>query len=47
MDFIEKIFGWAPDGDSGALELVLFIIPLILIAYCVYRRVRSRMWWIS
>jgi hypothetical protein len=31
MDFIEKIFGIAPDGGSGVLELLIFIIPLLLI----------------
>lgn len=28
MDFIEKIFGIDPDGGSGILELLLFLIPL-------------------
>ncbi len=29
MDFIEQIFGIAPDGGSGTLELALFAMPLI------------------
>lgn len=29
MDFIEKIFGIAPDGGSGTLEALLFVIPII------------------
>lgn len=29
MDFIERIFGFAPDGGSGAFEFLLFAIPLI------------------
>ena len=29
MDFIERIFGIAPDGGSGLLELLLFLIPLV------------------
>jgi hypothetical protein len=27
MDFIERIFGLAPDGGSGLLEILLFAIP--------------------
>jgi hypothetical protein len=32
MDFIERIFGIAPDGGSGALEFLLFAIPICGIA---------------
>jgi hypothetical protein len=32
MDFIERIFGLSPDGGSGLLELLLFLIPLLGIA---------------
>jgi hypothetical protein len=28
MDFIERIFGIAPDGGSGSLEVLLFVIPV-------------------
>jgi hypothetical protein len=28
MDFIEQIFGVSPDGGSGTLELLLFLIPI-------------------
>jgi hypothetical protein len=28
MDFIEQIFGVSPDGGSGILELLLFLIPV-------------------
>jgi hypothetical protein len=28
MDFIERIFGVAPDGGSGILELLLFLISI-------------------
>lgn len=28
MDFIERIFGFSPDGGSGLFELALFLIPL-------------------
>jgi hypothetical protein len=29
MDFIERIFGFSPDGGSGLFELLLFLIPLL------------------
>ena len=41
MDFIERIFGFAPDGGSGALEFLLFAIPIAGLAYLYVRR-RSR-----
>jgi len=28
MDFIERLFGVAPDGGSGALEAALLVVPL-------------------
>jgi hypothetical protein len=28
MQFIESLFGVSPDGGSGTLELLLFLIPL-------------------
>jgi len=37
MDFIEKIFGFAPDGGSGAFEVLLFLIPVVGL-YLLYRR---------
>ena len=39
MDFIEHIFGLAPDGGSGSLEFLLFVIPLVGLALLrKYRR---------
>jgi hypothetical protein len=38
MDFIEKLFGIAPDGGSGSLELLLFLVPLAGILYLAHRR---------
>jgi hypothetical protein len=38
MDFIERIFGIAPDGGSGSLEFLLFLIPLAGLAWLIYRR---------
>jgi hypothetical protein len=43
MDFIERIFGIAPDGGSGSLEVLLFLVPLAGIAWLALRaRARSR-----
>jgi hypothetical protein len=36
MDFIERIFGIAPDGGSGTFEMLLFLIPLAGL-YLIYR----------
>ena len=38
MDFIERIFGFAPDGGNGTLEMLLFLIPIAGIAYLVMKR---------
>jgi len=38
MDFIERIFRFAPDGGSGSLEFLLFAVPLAGIAYLALRR---------
>ena len=32
MDFIEKIFGVAPDGGDGSFELLLLILPIVGLA---------------
>jgi preprotein translocase subunit YajC len=43
MDFIERIFGFAPDGGSGSLEFLLFALTIAGIAYLiVYRRQRRK-----
>jgi hypothetical protein len=42
MDFIEKIFGFAPDGGDGSFEFWLFAIPLAGVSYLALRRFRSR-----
>jgi hypothetical protein len=42
MDFIEKIFGIAPDGGSGALEFLLFAIPIAGIAFLFAKKQRWR-----
>ena len=42
MDFIERVFGVAPDGGSGALEFLLFLIPIVGLALVAWRRRRPR-----
>ena len=42
MDFIEQLFGIAPDGGSGALEFLLFALPIAGIVCLAYVRRRSR-----
>ncbi len=37
MDFIEKIFGFSPDGGSGTFEVLLFVIPIVGL-YLLYKR---------
>ena len=42
MDFIERIFDFAPDGGSGLFEMLLFVIPIAgILAVREWRR-RSR-----
>ena len=41
MDFIERLFGLAPDGGSGSLEFLLFLIPVAGIVWIVAARRRS------
>ena len=44
MDFIERIVGISPDGGSGALEMLLLMLPgVALLAFGVWRRVRHAM----
>lgn len=42
MDFIERLFGFAPDGGSGSFEFLLFLIPVIGILALREVRKRSR-----
>jgi hypothetical protein len=28
MKFIEQIFGLSPDGGTGSLEVLLFVVPI-------------------
>lgn len=38
MDFIERIFGFAPDGGDGSFEFLLFAIPIAGLGYLLWRR---------
>jgi len=42
MDFIERIFGFSPDGGDGSFEFLLFAIPLAGIVYLALRRRRRK-----
>lgn len=46
MTFIERLFGLAPDNGSGALEFLLFAVPiaiaLLVSAVRVSRRIHRR-----
>jgi hypothetical protein len=42
MDFLERIFGFSPDGGSGLFEALLFLIPLAGIAAIYVARSRAR-----
>jgi hypothetical protein len=42
VDFIERIFGIAPDNGSGSLEFLLFLIPLAGLALLLKYRRASR-----
>jgi hypothetical protein len=41
MDFIERIFGFAPDGGDGSWEFLLFAIPVAGIAYLLWAAARK------
>jgi len=40
MDFIERVFGFAPDGGSGLAEVLLFLIPAV--AFFLWRLARRK-----
>ena len=42
MDFIEKIFGFSPDGGFGAFEVLMFVIPIVGLYLLRQRRSSSR-----
>ena len=42
MDFIERIFGFSPDGGDGSFEFMLFLVPIVLIVLVAYWRRPAR-----
>jgi hypothetical protein len=38
MDFIERVFGFAPDGGDGMTELLVFAALIVLAAVVIRRR---------
>jgi hypothetical protein len=38
MDFVERWFGAAPDGGTGALELVVLAAAMVAVFFLTYRR---------
>ena len=44
MYFIERIFGISPDGGSGAFEALLFLVPVVIIALLIRRRLPGGAW---
>lgn len=43
MDFIESIFGVAPDGGTGTLEAALLLLPLAIAGLVMARRGVARL----
>ena len=42
MDFIEKLFGISPDRGNGSFELLLFLIPVVVLAIVWFSRSSHR-----
>jgi hypothetical protein len=42
MDFVERVFGISPDNGSGAFEIILFLVPIVAIAWIYAKRHRLR-----
>ena len=42
MDFIERLFGIAPDGGNGLLELSFFFVGVVAAWLVIRRLIRKR-----
>jgi len=42
MDFIERLFGLAPDGGDGSIEALLIGLVVLAIVAASWRRLRKR-----
>ncbi len=42
MDFIERIFGFSPDGGSGAFELLLVAAPVAAVVWRVVAKLKQQ-----
>jgi hypothetical protein len=42
MDFLERLFGFSPDGGNGLFEILLFAFPIAgILMLAVWRRKKS------
>jgi hypothetical protein len=44
MDLLERLFGWAPDGGDGTLELMLLVAAVVAVVLGVTFRGRVLRW---
>ena len=42
VDFIERLFGFAPDNGDGSIEILWLVVLALLIATIIYFRVQKR-----
>jgi hypothetical protein len=42
VDFIERMFHLSPDGGTGFLECLLFLLPIVLLCFLAARRSDAR-----
>jgi hypothetical protein len=42
VDFIERLFGFAPDNGDGSTEILWLVVLVLLVATITYFRVQKR-----
>ena len=42
VDFIERLFGFAPDNGDGSTEILWLVVLALLVATVVYFRIQKR-----